>query len=411
MGNKILVTGGAGYIGSHTIQQLGEAGYDIVIYDNLSTGSAASILYGKLIIGNLEDRFLLRQVFAEHNFKSVLHFAASISVPESIANPLDYYSNNTGNTLNLLQCCQDFGIDQLIFSSTAAVYGEPQENPVTETAPIQPMNPYGRSKLMSEQIIQDYSQVSQLRYVILRYFNVAGADTSGKIGQSAKKAEHLIKIGCDAALNRRPSVSIFGTDFPTPDGSGIRDYIHVEDISRAHLDALRYLEAGNESQIFNCGYGQGYSVKEVLKKVKEVSEVDFSIIETQRRAGDPACVIACADKIRQMLGWQPKYNDLDLIVRTAFNWEKRLIELSQLERNLAQHNFKLGMLLYQHQIISQTQLQQVLVEQQTTNKKLGELLLDKGWISPSNLERFLLEQNYHKQGVWLKGLTSVECKA
>lgn len=323
MTQKILVTGGAGYIGSHTVRQLGEAGYDVVVYDNLSTGSAQAVLHGELVVGDLEDTESLYRTFAQHRFDAVLHFAASISVPESITNPLDYYANNTRNTLNLLRCCQVFGVNKLVFSSTAAVYGEPQENPVTESCPTQPINPYGQSKLMSEWMIKDYGANSDFRYVILRYFNVAGADLSGRIGQSSHKASHLIKIACDAALRKRPHVSVFGTDFPTPDGTGIRDYIHVEDLAAAHVDALWYLGRGGESQIFNCGYGQGYSVKEVVDRLKAISRVDFPVLFTQRREGDPACVIASSQHIRQVLGWQPKYNDLEVILRTTLAWEQK----------------------------------------------------------------------------------------
>lgn len=323
MKKQILVTGGAGYIGSHTIKQLGEAGYEIVVYDNLSTGITDNITYGKLILGDLANREELARTFAEHDFDAILHFAASISVPESVVAPLDYYNNNTVNTLNLLQCCQKFGVDKFIFSSTAAVYGQPETNPITEDTIPQPLNPYGRSKLMSERIIRDYAAVSNLKYVILRYFNVAGAEVGGKIGKSGKKASHLIAVACDAALGRRSSVSIFGTDFDTPDGTGIRDYIHVDDLARAHLDALTYLDGDGASQILNCGYGQGYSVRQVIEKVKEISGVDFAVLEAERRAGDPACVISAADRIATTLGWQPRYNDLDLIVRTALAWERK----------------------------------------------------------------------------------------
>lgn len=320
---RILVTGGAGYIGSHTVKKLGEAGYEIVIYDNLSTGSAEAVLYGELIKGDLNDPEYLAQVFAQYKFKAVLHFAASISVPESVENPLAYYYNNTCNVINLLRCCQKFAVNQFVFSSTAAVYGEIKEYPVQETSSTLPINPYGQSKLMSEQIIRDYAQASELKYVILRYFNVAGADSSGKIGQMGKKAAHLIKIGCDAALGIRPSASIFGTDYPTPDGTGIRDYIHVEDLAAAHVDALAYLERESSNQILNCGYGTGYSVQEVLAKIREISGVDFPVIETSRRPGDPACVVASADKIRQVLGWQPQHNCLDKIVSSTLAWEKQ----------------------------------------------------------------------------------------
>jgi UDP-glucose 4-epimerase len=402
MTKKILVTGGAGYIGSHTVHQLGKFGYEVVVYDNLSTGSVCAVTSGELVIGSLENKKLLSRTFAKYQFDAVIHFAASISVPESVAKPLDYYTNNTRNTLNLLQCCEAHKVKKIIFSSTAAVYGEPKENPVTESTPTEPMNPYGRSKLMSEQMIRDYSRSSDLRYVILRYFNVAGADTSEKIGQSAKKAEHLIKVACDAALGRRSSLSIFGSDFATPDGTGIRDYIHVEDLARAHIDALHYLEEGGESQIFNCGYGQGYSVREVIDKVKEISGVDFPVLEIERRAGDPACVIACANKIRQILGWEPKFNSLDTMIGTALNWEKKLITLAQLEKLLAEQDFKLGVLLREKNLISSEQLERTLEEQSASGKKLGELLVQQRYIEQDTLEFLLREQKWRRQGVWLK---------
>jgi UDP-glucose 4-epimerase len=318
----ILVTGGAGYIGSHVVRQLGQAGYPIVVYDNCSTGIPEAVLHGELVVGDLSDTECLYQLFARYSFKAVLHFAASLVVSESVARPLDYYANNTRNTLNLLRCCSAFGVNQLIFSSTAAVYGEPQENPVSELAATVPINPYGRSKLMSEWLLQDYSRVSDLRYVILRYFNVAGATPGGELGQMTQ-ATHLIRAACDAALGRKQSLTLFGTDFPTVDGSAVRDFIHVDDLAIAHVDALRYLEQGQPSQVFNCGYGRGYSVRQVIERVKAISGIDFPVIEAERRAGDPACVTACADRIRQVLGWQPIYEDLDLIVQTALAWEVR----------------------------------------------------------------------------------------
>lgn len=322
MNQKVLVTGGAGYIGSHVVRQLGEAGYDVVVYDNCSTGVAQSVLYGELIIGDLGDIDRLYQVFGKHQFSAVLHFAASLVVPESVAYPLDYYANNTRNTLNLLRCCSVMGVNQLIFSSTAAVYGEPQENPVTELTPTLPINPYGRSKLMSEWMIQDYGLASSFRYVILRYFNVAGADPGGRIGQNSKNATHLIANACNAALKRQSEFKIFGTDFATSDGTGIRDYIHVEDLAAAHVDALRYLELDGDSQILNCGYGKGYSVRQVVERVKAISGVNFPVIEVERRPGDPACVTAYAEKIKQVLNWQPKYNNLDNIISSFLAWEK-----------------------------------------------------------------------------------------
>lgn len=323
MNQKVLVTGGAGYIGSHVVRQLGEAGYDIVVYDNCSTGVPKSVPYGQLIIGDLGDIDHLYQVFAKHQFSAVLHFAASLVVPESVAYPLDYYANNTRNTLNLLRCCSVMGVNQLIFSSTAAVYGEPEENPVTENTPTLPINPYGRSKLMSELMIRDYALASSMRYIILRYFNVAGADPGGRIGQNSANATHLIANVCNAALKRQSELKIFGTDFPTPDGTAIRDYIHVEDLATAHVDSLRYLEQNGESQILNCGYGKGYSVRQVVEQAKAIFAVDFPVIELERRPGDPACVTACADKIRQVLNWQPKSNNLDDIIYSHLAWETR----------------------------------------------------------------------------------------
>ena len=325
MNQKVLVTGGAGYIGSHVVRQLGEAGYNIVVYDNCSTGVPQSVLHGELIIGDLGDIDRLYNVFGKHQFSAVLHFAASLVVPESVAYPLDYYANNTRNTLNLLRCCSVMDVNQLIFSSTAAVYGEPQENPVTESTPTLPINPYGRSKLMSEFMIQDYGLASRLRYVILRYFNVAGADPGGRIGQNLTNATHLIASACNAALKRQPEFKIFGNDFPTPDGTGIRDYIHVEDLAAAHVDALRYLERDGESQILNCGYGKGYSVRQVVERVKSISGVNFPVIEVERRPGDPACVTADAEKIKQVLNWQPKYNNLDNIISSLLAWEQNKV--------------------------------------------------------------------------------------
>ena len=327
---KVLVTGGLGYIGSHIVRQLGELDYEIIVYDNCSTSSISSLLCGKLVVGDLGHVERLRQVFSEYQFDAVLHLAASTVVPESVISPINYYENNTKNTLNLLKCCKDFGVNQLIFSSTAAVYGEPKENPVSELAPTEPLNPYGKSKLMSEWMIRDYSQTSDFRYVILRYFNVAGANPEGVIGQSFPKTPPLVKIACEAALGLRSAVTIFGTDYPTPDGTGVRDYIHVEDIATAHLDALRYLQQGGKNQILNCGYGYGYSVWEVIKQVKTISQVDFPVIKASRRSADPACVIACAERIKEVLGWKPRFHDLSTIVSTTLSWEKKLIKNNSL---------------------------------------------------------------------------------
>jgi UDP-glucose 4-epimerase len=325
MSRKILVTGGAGYIGSHIVRQLGEYGYDVVVYDNCSTGTPQAVLYGELIVGDLSDINRLYQVFGKYRFDAIIHLAARLSVPESIEYPLDYYSNNTCNTSNLLHCCNVMGVDKLIFSSTAAVYGESDQNPVTEDDPTLPINPYGRSKLMSELIIQDYAKASTLRYVILRYFNVGGADPLGRIGQNSP-ANHLIANACNAALKRRAELRVFGTDFPTPDGTGIRDYIHVEDLASAHIDSLRYLENGGNSQVLNCGYGDGYSVQQVVERVKAISGVDFPVFNGERRPGDPACVTASIQKIKKILSWQPKYNNLDAIISSALAWEKHKLK-------------------------------------------------------------------------------------
>ena len=324
---KILVTGGAGYIGSHVVRQLGEAGYDIVVIDNLSTGYDWAVLAGELIRGDLIDREFLHRVMSQHRFDAVLHFAAHIVVPESVAEPLKYYRNNTANTLNLIEACAEHDIRRFVFSSTAAVYGIPEGQTVSEDSPLQPINPYGASKMMSERMLMDYAASSAMRYVILRYFNVAGADPSGRIGQATPEATHLIKVACETALGQRARMQVFGDDYPTPDGTCIRDYIHVEDLARAHLDALSYLSADDvSSQILNCGYGHGYSVLDVIRTVKKQSQTDFAVDISARRAGDPPALIAVSDRIRHVLQWQPQYDDLDFIVKTAYDWEKKLAD-------------------------------------------------------------------------------------
>jgi UDP-glucose 4-epimerase len=320
--STVLITGGAGYIGSHVVRQMGDLGYDIVVYDNCTTGSPRLVTSGKLILGDLSDTDRLRSLFAEYEFSAVMHFSASISVPESIINPLLYYHNNLSNTINLLRCCDEFGVDKFIFSSTAAVYGETKADIISELNATIPINPYGRSKLMSEQCIRDYSSSSSLKYVILRYFNVAGADSTGKLGQIAENSSNLIRAACDAALRKLPHIEIFGNDFPTFDGTAIRDFIHVEDLATAHCQALQYLEEEDQSQILNCGYGKGYSVRQVVERMQEISGVKFPIVESERRAGDPVKVIADASKINQVLGWDPKFAQLDLILESAFMWEK-----------------------------------------------------------------------------------------
>jgi UDP-glucose 4-epimerase len=318
----ILVTGGAGYIGSHVVRQLGESGKQVLILDTLSTGFKEAVIHGKLIVGDTGDRALVSRLLSEYNIKTVMHFAAHTIVPESIAHPLKYYANNTCSTRNLLECCAQANIKHFIFSSTAAVYGIPSIPLASEDTPTAPINPYGTSKLMSEWMLRDLSAAGDLRYVSLRYFNVAGSDPRGRIGQSTRNATLLIKVACEAAVGKRASVTIFGTDYPTPDGTGIRDYIHVEDLADAHIKALDYLEQGGASSILNCGYGHGYSVREVLSVVERVSGQALNIFEHDRRPGDPHVLIAAADRIQKVLGWIPRYDDLGLIVKTSLDWEK-----------------------------------------------------------------------------------------
>jgi UDP-glucose 4-epimerase len=321
---KILVTGGAGYIGSHVAAKLGEAGKEIIVIDNLSTGKKENVLFGELKVFNLEETEKLESVLSSGEIDAVIHFAGSIVVPESVSHPNKYYANNTINSANLISLCVKHNIKKFVFSSTAAVYGIPSVEKVTETSPTEPINPYGRSKLMTEWMLSDSAFAHDFNFIALRYFNVAGADHLGRIGQSFPGATHLIKVSAEAALGKRPSVSIFGTDFKTPDGTGIRDYIHVEDLAQAHLDALQYLNTNSKSHILNCGYGKGYSVKEVIQMVKKVSGIDFKAIESERRAGDPPALISEAKKIKDILGWKPKYDNLEFIVKTALDWEKKL---------------------------------------------------------------------------------------
>jgi UDP-glucose 4-epimerase len=323
--DKILVTGGCGYIGSHVVRQLSEAGYTVVVYDNLSTGFADALLHGEeLIEGDLADTEKLAVVFSRHRFKTVMHFAAAIIAPESVAAPLKYYRNNTSNTLNLLAACAAGGVERFVFSSTAAVYGMPADGHAAESGPTVPINPYGTSKLMSEWMLRDLAAASTLKYVALRYFNVAGADTQARMGQRTPDATHLIKVSCQAALGMRDQVAIYGTDYDTPDGTGIRDYIHIEDLASAHLAALAYLQRENSSVTVNVGYGSGASVREVISMVKKVSGIDFKVVEGQRRPGDPAMLVARADRVRELFGWIPNYNNLEKIVEDAWRWEKGL---------------------------------------------------------------------------------------
>ncbi len=323
---RILVTGGAGYIGSHFVKILGESGaHEITVLDNLSTGHRAAVLYGNFVQIDLGDTASLRDLLSRIAFDAVVHFAAHIVVPESVSEPLKYYRNNTLNTTTLVDLCLEHGIRSFVFSSTAAVYGEPAEGVVSESSLLVPINPYGWSKLMSERVLLDTAHAAPDRFqtVILRYFNVAGADPDGRIGQSFPAATHLIKVAAEAALGKRDKVTIFGADFPTPDGTGIRDYIHVSDLAALHLRALEHLASGGSTAIFNCGYGHGYSVREVLDTMKKVSGVDFPVTEGARRPGDPARLIAENRKIKAAWGWKPCYDSLEFICRTALEWERR----------------------------------------------------------------------------------------
>ena len=324
--NSILVTGGAGYIGSHTVRQLGERGERVVTLDNLSKGFRDSVLFGDFVEGDTADKALVSKLLRDYEVDTVIHFAAHTIVPESVADPLKYYRNNTCASRNLLECCIEAGVKHFVFSSTAAVYGIPESEQCWEDTPTQPINPYGMSKLMTEQMLRDLGAASGLRSVILRYFNVAGSDPEGRIGQSTPGATLLMKVAAEQAVGKRDALYIFGTDYPTPDGTGVRDYIHVDDLADAHLKAIDYLRTGGESQILNCGYGHGYSVREVLDTVQKVNGAPLNIIEQERRAGDPPALIAGAKKVREVLGWEPRYDDLEEIARSSLNWERKLAE-------------------------------------------------------------------------------------
>jgi UDP-glucose 4-epimerase len=323
VGGSILVTGGAGYIGSHTVQQLTGRGESVVVVDNLSTGFRQAVQGVTLVEGDAGNQQLVASVLREHDVRTVIHFAAAIFVPESVRDPLKYYGNNTCQTRNLIAACVAHGVKHFVFSSTAAVYGIPDAGLCAEDALLSPINPYGTSKLMSEWMLRDAAAASAMRYVALRYFNVAGADPAGHIGQSTPKCTLLIKVASEAVVGKRDNVSIFGTDYPTPDGTGVRDYIHVQDLANAHLQAVDYLAGGGHSQILNCGYGHGFSVREVLQSVERVSGTRLRIVEQPRRAGDPPTLVARADLIRKVLGWKPQLDDLDGIVASSLNWERK----------------------------------------------------------------------------------------
>lgn len=334
---NVLITGGAGYIGSHTCRQLVETGCNVVVLDNFYSGHRWAVHpRAKLVEGDAGDIALVRSILESKKIEAVIHFAGHIVVPESVADPLKYYNNNTCCSRNLIEACVRQQVSNFVFSSSAAVYGAPQGNPAQETDNTEPINPYGRSKLMTEWMLEDAANstlpaptpskkaASSFRYITLRYFNVAGASLDGKLGQATPEATHLIKVACEAACGKRESVSIFGTDYPTPDGTCIRDYIHVEDLAHAHLLALLHLFAGGASDIFNCGYGRGFSVKEILHAVQEVSGVDFRINETARRQGDPPELVADAERIRNVLGWTPRLQDINTICESAYKWERKL---------------------------------------------------------------------------------------
>lgn len=319
----ILVTGGAGYIGSHVVQQLRARDERVVVLDDLSSGFRDAVRDAELVVGNVGDRELVQDLLAERGIDTVLHFAAHTVVPESVADPLKYYGNNTSATRSLLASCAASGVRHFVFSSTAAVYGMPASGTADEDTPTEPINPYGRSKLMSETMLRDLSSAGPLRHVILRYFNVAGCDPQGRIGQSTRNATLLIKVACEHAVGKRDRLSVFGTDYDTPDGTCIRDYIHVDDLAAAHLGALDHLRAGRDSLTLNCGYGHGYSVREVIDTLQRILGRGLNVEELPRRAGDPPALIARSERLKQVLGWRPRHDDLEFIVRTALDWERK----------------------------------------------------------------------------------------
>jgi UDP-glucose 4-epimerase len=324
----ILVTGGGGYIGSHMVHALADAGETVAVIDDLSTGFRSALpKSAALFVGDVGNEALTAEIIKTHGVTEIIHFAASIVVPDSVRDPLGYYRNNTMNARALLEVAVKTGVRHFIFSSTAAVYGNPARVPVAESAPLTPMSPYGSSKLMTEIMLRDVAAAYGLKYVVLRYFNVAGADPQQRTGQSTVGATHLIKVAVETALGLRPQIDVYGTDYDTPDGTCVRDYIHVSDLVRAHSDALAHLRRGGASETFNCGYGHGYSVLEVIEAVKRASGSDFAVRLAERRPGDPAAIVADAARIRATLGWTPQFDDLDTIVQHALAWEGRLTDM------------------------------------------------------------------------------------
>lgn len=318
---KVLITGGAGYIGSHTVELLGRLGHEIVVVDNLSKGHREAVLYGKLVEANVGDKEVMKELLSSFKPDAVIHFAAFIEVGESVKDPAKFFENNTSNALNLLEAMVETGVNNFVFSSTAAVYGNPVEVPIPEEHPKEPINPYGKSKLFVEKMLEDFNKAYGLNYISLRYFNAAGADPEGRIGESHDPETHLIPLILKAAKGERDSIKIFGTDYPTPDGTCIRDFIHVCDLADAHLLALLYLMEEKKSGAFNCGYGKGFSVKEVIETAKKVTGREFKVEETSRREGDPPVLVADSTKLKETLGWKPEYDDLEFIIQTAWNWE------------------------------------------------------------------------------------------
>ncbi|BBB33235.1 UDP-glucose 4-epimerase [Thermotomaculum hydrothermale] len=319
---NILVTGGAGYIGSHTVKLLSEKGFNVVVYDNLSNGHREAVENVKFVEGDILDTERLSSLLSEVKFDACIHFAAFIEVGESVKNPLKFYKNNVAGTLNLLTLLKKYNVKNFVFSSTAAVYGNPEKTPIKEDFELKPVNPYGNTKLAVENALRDMSNAGEISYIALRYFNASGADESGLIGESHNPETHLIPLVLKTAKGERESIKIFGTDYPTKDGTCIRDYIHVNDLANAHILALNYLIEGGKSDVFNCGYGIGYSVREIIDTAKKVTGIDFRVEETERREGDPAVLVADNKKIKKVLNWKPQYNDIEYIIQTAWNWEK-----------------------------------------------------------------------------------------